>query len=327
MKLYLKDQFSFILVFILTVLGLPFLIHYLDNFEEHVIYYLFLATILLVTSLTVRFFRRKQLYENLEEKKSLEATQIRKSHASIEQAYEEQLKSFKQDIFLTDIATKKHLDTQEMLISNAVHQLKTPLASIRLLVENNQDKYEELEDTWEKLLSESNKLDHSLNQVLLYTRSANLLADIKIEEVNLEKLVTEVINELRTYFLQLSVFPKLSIDDKSMTTIYSDYKWLKTVIYQLLTNAIKYSEKNSTVYIRLSQHELIIENQGPTIPQSDIKRVFNLFYTGNIGRESGEATGIGLYLVKEILTSLNHPFYLTSENQMTQFTISFKTTS
>lgn len=327
MKLYLKDQFSFILVFILIVLGLPFLIHYLDNFEEHVVYYLFLATILLVTSLTVRFLRRKQLYENLEKKPSLEATQIRKSHASIEQAYEEQLKIFKQDVFLTDIATKKHLDTQEMLISNAVHQLKTPLASIRLLVENNQDKYEELEDTWEKLLSESSKLDHSLNQVLLYTRSAHLLADIKIEEVNLEELVTEVINELRTYFLQLSVFPKLSIDDKSMTTIYSDYKWLKTVIYQLLTNAIKYSEKNSTVYIRLSQQELIIENQGPTIPQSDIKRVFNLFYTGNIGRESGEATGIGLYLVKEILTSLNHPFYLTSKNQMTQFTISFKTTS
>ena len=96
---------------------------------------------------------------------------------------------------------------------------------------------------------------------------------------------------------------------------------MKVVIYQLLSNAIKYGEKQSTVHIQYEHGMLSIRNKGETIPRSEINRVFDLFYTGSKGRKSSEATGIGLFLVKKILTTLNHPFELSSQHQETIFKI------
>ena len=82
----------------------------------------------------------------------------------------------------------------------------------------------------------------------------------------------EVINDLKDFFIIREVFPKLTFAEDQI--IYSDRKWLKIVLYQVLNNAIKYSEMASTIHIHYDNTALHIKNLGETIPTSEIARVF-----------------------------------------------------
>ncbi|MBY0595690.1 sensor histidine kinase [Bacillus bingmayongensis] len=322
MKLFLKDHISFIILYIITFISLPIAIHQLDGFENHYAYFVFLAFSLLIVLLLFRYLRRKKMYAHIE-KKSIhtDSFMIYQPVAPYEKAYATQLQ-YIQSLFLSkEEEYKSSLHDQQLMISHAVHQMKTPLSVIQLLIQSNQFKEPNSFVEWQKVKIECDKLNFSLNQLLTYSRSTKLLADLKIEPILLKHVVQEVINDLRDYFIEEEIFPKSTIPEHIL--LYSDRKWLKVVVYQLLSNAVKYGEKQSSIMIHYENGRLLIKNKGETIPESEIKRVFELFYTGTKGRTKGEATGIGLYLVKSILSTLNHPYDLYSANNETIFTIDF----
>ncbi|HFU7090028.1 TPA: sensor histidine kinase [Bacillus cereus] len=322
MKLFLKDHISFIILYIITFISLPIVIHQLDGFENHYAYFLFLTFFLLITLLVCRYLRRKKMYAHIE-KKSIHTDDfmLYRPFAPYEKAYATQLQ-YIQSLFLSkEEEYKSSLHNQQLMISHAVHQMKTPLSVIQLLIQSNQWKEPNAIVEWQKVKVECDKLNFSLNQLLTYSRSTKLLADLKIEPIQLKLIVQEVINDLRDYFIEEEIFPKSTIPEHIL--LYSDRKWLKVVVYQLLSNAVKYGQKQSSIMIYYENGQLYIKNKGETIPESEIKRVFELFYTGTKGRTKGEATGIGLYLVKSILTTLNHPHDLYSKNNETIFTIDF----
>ncbi|OJE33581.1 histidine kinase [Bacillus thuringiensis] len=322
MKLFLKDHISFIILYIITFISLPIIIHQLDGFENHYAYFIFLALSLLVTLLIFRYLCRKKMYQHLERTDiSFDNISIYQPISPIERAYAKKMRNV-QSLFLSkEDDYKNSLKDQQLMISHAVHQMKTPLSVIQLLIQSNQWKEPSTMVEWQKVKIECDKLNFSLNQLLTYSRSTKLLADIKIEGIFLKHVVQEVINDLRDYFIEEETFPKSNIPEHIL--LYSDRKWIKVVIYQLLSNAVKYGDKNSSIIISYENEKLLIKNEGETIPESEIKRVFELFYTGTKGRIKGEATGIGLYLVKSILTTLNHPYFLYSNNNETIFTIEF----
>ena len=109
--------------------------------------------------------------------------------------------------------------------------------------------------------------------------------------------------------------PKLHVDENLI--VYSDYKWLSFVIYQLLTNAIKYSDNGKSVFIKAYNEDkkiiLSIEDEGCGITKDDIPRIFELFFTGENGRLYGESSGLGLYMVKQILDYLGHSIKVESD--------------
>lgn len=322
MKLFMKDHLSFILLYLVTFISLPVLIHYLDGFENHYGYFTFLAIILLGVLLVTRYLRRKKMYTYLREMSvNPDELLIHQPNAPIEKAYADQMQAVSSLLLEEKEAQQTLLQEQQLLISHAVHQMKTPVSVMHLLVQSYQMKEVNALEAWQKVKAECDKLNFSLNQLLSYSRSTKLLADIKIERIVLKKLVQEVINDLKDYFIEGEVFPKVTIAED--VVLYSDRKWLKVVIYQLLSNAIKYGRKQSTVHICFEKGRFILRNRGETIPKSEINRVFDLFYTGGKGRKKSEATGIGLYLVKKILTTLHHPFELQSEQGETTFTIDF----
>ena len=113
----------------------------------------------------------------------------------------------------------------------------------------------------------------------------------------------------------LLYFPKLHVDENLI--VYSDYKWLSFVIYQLLTNAIKYSDNGKSVFIKAYNEDkkiiLSIEDEGCGITKEDIPRIFELFFTGENGRLYGESSGLGLYMVKQILDYLGHSIKVESD--------------
>ncbi|MDA2452333.1 HAMP domain-containing sensor histidine kinase [Bacillus cereus] len=320
MKLFLKDHMSFIILYIITFISLPIVIHRLDGFENHYTYFIFLAFSLLIILLFCRYLRRKKMYAHIENKNiHTDSLMIYQPIASYEKAYASQLQ-YIQSLFLSkEEEYKSSLHNQQLMISHAVHQMKTPLSVIQLLIQSNQFKEPNSLAEWQKVKVECDKLNFSLNQLLTYSRSTKLLADLKIEPIPLKLIVQEVINDLRDYFIEEEIFPKSTIPERIL--LYSDRKWLKVVVYQLLSNAVKYGEKHSAIMIHYENGKLFIKNKGETIPESEIKRVFDLFYTGTKGRIKGEATGIGLYLVKSILTTLNYPYHLHSKDNETTFTI------
>lgn len=322
MKLFLRDHLSFITLYMITIICLPIVIHLLDDFRNHYAYFIFLAVILLAILLLFRYIRRKKMYAHLNEL-GLEADDLLIHHpkAPVEKAYANQMR-FIHSLFLSkEDEHKDFLHEQQVMISQTVHQMKTPLSVIQLLIQTNQLKEPSLFLEWQKVKKECDKVNFSLNQLLTYSRSSQLLADLKIEPISLKGVVHEVANDLKDYFIEMEVYPKSTIDENSF--IYSDRKWLRVVIYQLLSNAVKYGEKKSFVRIHYENGQLWIKNKGEAIPESEINRVFELFYTGTKGRIKGEATGIGLYLVKNILSTLHHPYKLSSAQNETIFMIDF----
>lgn len=322
MKLFFRDHISIIMLYGLSFLLLPWIIHKLDDFTSHYVYFIFLVSFLFISWLLGRYYRRRKLYTHLQKNvQAYEDLHLFEPLAPIEQAYSEKLRQM-QYLFLTQQQSlEEQAQEKHLVLSHFAHQMKTPLSVIQLIVQSSSNKTSDELIQWQTISKECDKLTFTLNQLLTYERTSNLVADLKIESIHLKGLVQEVVNDLKDYFITKEVFPKMTVAEDQ--TIYSDRKWLKIVLYQVLNNAIKYSEIASTIHINYDKATLHIKNGGETIPTSELARVFDLFFTGSKGRTGGEATGIGLYLVKKVLTTLEHPFSIQSIDRVTTFSINF----
>ncbi|MFJ7890815.1 sensor histidine kinase [Lysinibacillus xylanilyticus] len=319
MKLFFRDHISVIILYCVSFLLLPWIIQSLDDLSSHYLYFIFLVSFLFTIWLIGRYYRRKKLYAHLQNNTlTSDDLHLYEPQAKIEHAYSQKLRQM-QYLYLTQ---QQHLEEQEnekqLVLSHFAHQMKTPLSVIQLIIQSNANSQSEHLQT---INQECDKLTFTLNQLLTYERTSNLVADLKIEALSLKELMKEVVNDLKDYFIAKEVFPKVTLVEN--TIIYSDRKWLKIVLYQVINNAIKYGKSESSIQIIYDEATLRIKNYGDTIPESEISRVFDLFYTGVKGRTSGEATGIGLYLVKKILTELEHPSTLQSHECLTTFSIDF----
>lgn len=319
MKLFLKDHISIIVLYVVSFMMLTVLIEHLDGLANHLDYFIFLASFLLAVTLVIRFIRRKNMYKMLTEQAPLEEAHIYKPQAKVEQMVAQRLKNDQSTLRNERDQYEQKLLDQQLLISHAVHQMKTPLSVIELLIQTNQFKQDVMD--WEKVKKESNKLNYLLNQLLTYSRTTQFASDLKVEKIALRTLVQDVINDLKDYFIESVVFPKNVIDTDAV--VFSDRKWLKVVIYQILNNAVKYAHEETAVTIQWQDGKLSIHNIGSGIQQSEINRVFDLYYTGSAGRQSGEATGIGLFLVKYICDELNHQVMIDSIDENVTVTIEF----
>src|SRR5699024_7995791 len=112
-------------------------------------------------------------------------------------------------------------------------------------------------------------------------------------------------------------------------TVQTDEKWLFFIISQLINNAVKYSTgKSNKLMISLYERErsavLEVTDFGIGIPDTDIKRIFNAFYTGESGRKYRESTGMGLYLIKKVAGYLEHQLEIdTVVGERTSFRVIF----
>jgi OmpR family two-component system sensor histidine kinase YxdK len=140
--------------------------------------------------------------------------------------------------------------------------------------------------------------------------------DFQIKPVNLPKLVHEVNQENKRFYIRHEVYPQLK-EEKHGIKVETDEKWIFFLLTQLVHNAVKYSTGKTkhldiSLYERCGEAILEVKDFGIGIPVVDQKRVFNKFYTGENGRKYRESTGMGLYLVKEVADKLEHRIELES---------------
>lgn len=207
---------------------------------------------------------------------------------------------------------KKYRDMQSEYreyIETWVHEIKTPISSTRLIIENNEDKVTKSIDY------EVRKIEDYIEQVLYYSRSNNVSKDYIIRELSLATVVRNTIKKNSRDFIN----KKISVDiEAAEGIVFSDGKWLEFILNQIIGNSIKYSrEKEGKVRVYTVQNEnnivLTIEDNGIGIVNKDVNRVFEKGFTGDNGRKLGKSTGIGLYLCKKLCDQLGLGLSLTSK--------------
>ena len=218
-------------------------------------------------------------------------------------------------------------DNHRMFIDQWVHQMKTPLAVIDLSVQSEEDP-DKLRST---ISSETALLHDGLELVLATARLEHFAADLKAARIDLAGLVRESVNELRASWIRHGIYPRIAGPEEPLM-VSSDPKWLKLVLRQLLTNAIKYSHEGQEVLISLagdaSLATLKVIDSGIGIPSEDLPRVFDRFFTGANGRLRPAATGMGLHLAAQVCQRLGHGLSVRSVvGQGSEFIISFQTRS
>ena len=195
-----------------------------------------------------------------------------------------------------------------------IHQIKTPIAAINFLLDN-----EEIDV--KAFRQELFKIERYVEMVLTYIRLGSETSDYVITSINLDEVVRENIKKYATLFINKKI--KLNYVSHE-TYVISDKKWLGFAFEQLLSNAIKYTKSCGEISINISESKLIIEDNGIGIYEEDLPRIFEQSFTGLNGRYEKKSSGLGLYLCKKTLDKLQHKIEITSEiNKGTKVEVTF----
>lgn len=211
----------------------------------------------------------------------------------------------------------------EEFITSWVHQVKTPIAVSRLLIESNINS--PTKETLYSIEEESDKIENFIEQALYYSKINDFSKDYLINQVGLDRLVKDAVKKQAKTFINKKINIEIDNIDIEVTT---DKKWLSFILDQVLSNSLKYTSSGGRIkiyeLIEDSAQKLIIEDNGIGIKLEDLNRVFDKGFTGYNGRENYKSTGIGLYLSKKMAIKLGHDIKIESKySEYTKITIIF----
>ena len=200
-----------------------------------------------------------------------------------------------------------------------VHEIKTPIAAARLIIENHKN------PTTLRIDDELRRIDGFVEQVLYYARSAAVEKDFRVEKTTLQALVNSALKTYSKPLIQAGgrpVFCGLDIP------VCADTKSCSFIIGQIISNSIKYRAEDLQVSFSADVEQnavrLLISDNGIGISPADLSRVFDKGFTGDNGRRYSKSTGIGLYLCKKLCGKMNIGITIQSElGQGTAVTLSF----
>jgi Signal transduction histidine kinase len=211
---------------------------------------------------------------------------------------------------LTQYSTKRSEDMD--FITMWVHEIKTPIAATKLIIENGLDSPSET--VLYHIEDEIDRIEDFIQMSLFYSRANDFEKDYVLSSVNLETIVKEGIKREFSCISNKRLNLQMDALDISINT---DGKWLGFIVKQLLDNAVKYSlpEKTIKIYIEQKENEVIlnIEDEGIGIKKEDLRRIFDKNFTGTNGRKLYNSTGIGLYLSQKLAKRLGYNITVTSK--------------
>lgn len=237
---------------------------------------------------------------------------------------EGELSKLRNELYKTTILLKENAfnsEKEKEQLSNSLadisHQLKTPLTSIRIMLDNILENPEMEKDVREEFLRDiSNQIEWISSLVISLLKIAKFDAGtIKMEneEINVKKLIDNVVSNLSILLEVKEVGVVTDIDENS--TFVADYKWQLEALTNIVKNAIEYSNQGSKIYIKTENNAVFlkikIQDTGKGIEKKDIKHIFERFYKTKNNHE--ESIGIGLSLAKTIIEQNNGYIKVDSE--------------
>ena len=198
------------------------------------------------------------------------------------------------------------------------HQIKTPIAALRLLLQEKQP------------LEELFKIEQYAEMALHYARLDSLSADLLFKTQDIYEIVKQAVKKYSILFIGSGL--SFTMEEFSCHAV-SDEKWLSFVVEQILSNALKYTSHGRIRIYGLDRqgretnkeaYFVVIEDSGIGIRKEDLPRIFERGFTGYNGRLCKKSTGIGLYLCKQVFDRLSHTIDIESSvGEGTKVTLGF----
>ena len=203
-------------------------------------------------------------------------------------------------------------------IEQWIHEIKTPITAMKLLCENHRT------DWTKELLLELEKTNRFTEQALYFARSEYTEKDYSVREIALAQIVHQAIADNKYLLLQSGM--RLEVEE-IQDTVYSDEKWVRFILNQLIANAVKYQAGQPVLRFSACRQQdqvvLMVEDNGIGISPADLPRIFEKGFTGQNGRIVHQSTGIGLYLCKRLCEKLGIGISANSEGKGTTISLSF----
>lgn len=310
-------RWLFAVLFCGVIMTAIMILNHIPN--QEILYGMLLCVTLWLCIAVFDFLRYRRRYQKLLELEAAVTVSLEgmiKSGEPVERKYQELLqKLFEDRRQLEQAMLRREHDLMEYY-TMWVHQIKTPIAALKLLLEEKSGAEAECQEELQELF----RIEQYVGMALQYMRLGSETTDFVFRRVELDDIIREAVRKYARTFIR----KKISLNYESVErTVLTDEKWLGFVIEQLLSNALKYTSKGS-ISIYMEEDCLVITDTGIGIRSEDLPRVCEMGYTGYNGHADKRSTGIGLYLCSRTLKKLGHGFSITSkEGCGTRVTIRF----
>lgn len=207
-----------------------------------------------------------------------------------------------------------------------VHQIKTPISAMKLLLEAEREELgqlmcdeepqatlKELSDNLDLFEDELFRIEEYVSMALQYQRVSSTENDFVLEKVSLDGVIRDTIKKYAKIMIRRHIGINYSGTKKQ---VYTDEKWLAFILEQILSNAIKYTPQGFVTIETAEEKDrffITVKDTGIGIKAEDLPRVFEKGYTGYNGHADKKATGIGLYLCRQMADKLGHTIRMESE--------------
>ena len=324
-KQYLKNQLPVILINLLGMLALALFLIASGNSIQTVLFILVVWLVVLASCLLFFYFSRKKyldklldMTEQLEERYLLPEIMQEPERAD-EQVFYQIMKMAEKSMLERIGEVQRERKEYKEYIEQWIHEVKTPITAIKLICENNRCSFTR------ELMAELENINRFTEQALYYARSEHTEKDYSVREINLSDVVHGAIADNKYLLRQNNV--AVTVEDMEYS-IYSDDKWLRFILDQLISNAVKYRADQPVLhFFAVKENDRIIlsvEDNGIGIPQSDLPRIFEKGFTGQNGRTIHSSSGIGLYLCRRLCDKLGIGISASSERKGTAISLSFR---
>ncbi|MFD0588202.1 sensor histidine kinase [Paenibacillus sp. GCM10027627] len=301
-KKYVTERRSWIVLFVvLQLLGLLIVIVDSTIPLESMLYLLYLSSGVFILHFIIRYHKETRFVRGLEE---MEASVGQAGIPEAETPFEKVIASAMtgQMELLKRAATDNRmaLENEKDELLSWIHEVKTPLTAMRLMIDRMDDGAMKTGLTYEWL-----RIHLLLDQQLHQSRIPFMENDLYIETVDLESVIFDEIRTLQSWCIQKGIGFDLGLDEPAAI---SDAKWLAFTLRQLLTNAVKYSSASDIAvrsYRRGDGHIVLeVADCGRGIDPRDLPRIFDKGFTSTTVHRDSAATGMGLYLAQKAAQSL-----------------------
>ena len=246
--------------------------------------------------------RRQLLILKRQAEQSLETADLPKAETPLEKIYQEIIQDQEKRCQREQKESREKLVRSREYYTRWSHQIKTPIAAMELLLQ------EEPADV-RALKRELLKTSQYVEMALSYQRMEGDGNDLVIQRYELRPVVMQAVKKVSPLLIHKHI--SFSAGDLS-GEVLTDEKWLVFVLEQLLTNASKYTKEGGSVRIGKENGLLVLRDTGIGIRPEDLPRIFEWGYTGYNGRLDKRSTGVGLALVKQVMEMLGNKMEIRS---------------
>ena len=321
---YWKNRIPFLLTNLICMVALTVFLLVCGNSISTVLLILSVWTLILLAGLFLTYWQRdRQMRQLLDmagqlSERYLISEVMELPEQAEDQVYYRLLKMAGKSMLEQIGEIRRERQEYKEYIEQWIHEIKTPITAMKLLCENHRT------DWTKELLLELEKTNRFTEQALYYARSEHTEKDYSVREMALSNVVHQAIADNKYLLLQNGVHLKV---EEMQDTVYSDEKWVRFILNQLIANAVKYRSEQPVIHFSASRQQdqviLVVEDNGIGIPSADLPRIFEKGFTGQNGRIVQQSTGIGLYLCKRLCEKLGIGITADSSEHGTAISLSF----